>query len=101
MKLPEDAFVLELLPEFIDQWLIDIDEQYDELINTKNDADLYRLAHTLKGSCLQFSLDDIAALGIQLQGISKALSWDEAIEMKSKLVNKFKEAREFITSLGM
>jgi len=71
MKIPDDPFVQELLPEFIDTWMDDLQEKLPTYLETKNSTELYRLAHTLKGSCLQFGLDEIAEVGIQLMGYAK------------------------------
>ncbi len=99
MKIPEDPFVRELLPEFVDSWINDINEQFSVLIDTKNGDDLYRMAHTLKGSCFQFGLDEVANMGIELMGYAKEKNWDKAREMEEKLVNSFKEMKEFIKNI--
>jgi HPt (histidine-containing phosphotransfer) domain-containing protein len=91
--MPEDPFVLELLPEFIDTWLNDIDEQFDKHLKAKNADELYRLAHTLKGSCFQFGLDEIAELGIELMGYCKEKNWEKAATMKAPIVRIFKDAQ--------
>jgi HPt (histidine-containing phosphotransfer) domain-containing protein len=91
--MPEDPFVLELLPEFIDTWLNDIDEQFDTYLKAKNADELYRLAHTLKGSCFQFGLDEIAELGIELMGYCKARDWEKAAALKAPIVKIFQDAQ--------
>lgn len=35
MKLPEDPFIRELLPEFLDTWIQDLDEQFLPAYNQK------------------------------------------------------------------
>jgi len=94
--LPEDPFVRELLPEFVDTWIQDINSQFDDLIKNQNSDELYRLGHTVKGSCLQFGLDDIAAFGIELMGYAKANDWQKAEPMKSILLNAFQEIRKIL-----
>ena len=89
VQLPNDPFVLELLPEFVDTWIQDIDAQFDELIQAKNSDELYRFGHTLKGSCFQFGLDEIAALGIELMGYAKNKDWENAVQMGPKLKQSF------------
>ncbi len=101
MKLPDDPFILELLPEFVDTWIADIDEQYSKLVDEKNSQDLYRLAHTLKGSCFQFGLDDIANLGIELMGCAKEGNWDKALSLKEPIRNLFVEMRNFLVEKGI
>jgi HPt (histidine-containing phosphotransfer) domain-containing protein len=78
MNLPEDPFVRELLPEFVDTWIQDLDDQVNPIFESKNSQDLYRVGHTLKGSCFQFGLDEIANQGIELMGYSKEEAWDKA-----------------------
>jgi HPt (histidine-containing phosphotransfer) domain-containing protein len=96
MKLSDDPFVRELLPEFVDNWISDIDSQFKQLIETKNSEDLYRFAHTLKGSCFQFGLDHIAQLGIELMGYAKEKDWERAAAMEDKIRSSFLEVKEFL-----
>jgi HPt (histidine-containing phosphotransfer) domain-containing protein len=96
MKLSDDPFVRELLPEFVDNWISDIDSQFKQLIETKNSDDLYRFAHTLKGSCFQFGLDHIAQLGIELMGYAKEKDWESAAAMEDKIRSSFLEVKEFL-----
>lgn len=96
MTLPDDPIILEMLPEFIDTWLADIDEQYDNYLEEKNSKDLYRLAHTLKGSCYQFNINEIGDMGVELMGYCKEENWDKCKEMKEPIVNKFQEAKKFV-----
>jgi HPt (histidine-containing phosphotransfer) domain-containing protein len=96
MKLSEDPFVRELLPEFVENWLDDIDTKFDQLVETQNSEDLYRFAHTLKGSCFQFGLDHIAQLGIQLMGYAKEKNWESARSMKDTIRKSFVEVQEYL-----
>lgn len=96
MKIPEDPFVKELLPEFVDSWIDDIESQFSDLVEKKNSDDLYRMAHTLKGSCFQFGLDEIAQLGIELMGYAKNKEWDKSVVLKEKLIESFIEVKEFL-----
>ncbi|ROL57431.1 Hpt domain-containing protein [Bacteroidetes/Chlorobi group bacterium Naka2016] len=96
MKLSDDPFVRELLPEFVDNWLADIDSQFDNLIQQRNHEDLYRFAHTLKGSCFQFGLDHIAHLGIELMGYAKEKNWEKAQQMKDVIQSAFVEVRDYL-----
>ena len=99
LKLPDDPFVLELLPEFVDTWITDYNEQFDNLLLSRNSSDLYRFGHTLKGSCFQFCLDDIAHLGIELMGYAKNEEWDNAQAVGPKILDKFVEVKEIIANL--
>ena len=101
MKLPDDPFVIELLPEFIDTWLNDIQNQLPMIIESKNGDDLYRLAHTIKGSCFQFSLDHIAEMGIELMGYAKEMDWDNAHRMKELIEKSLIEVREELVEQGI
>lgn len=96
MKMPQDPNILELLPEFIDTWLEDIQSQFKDLILSENADDLYRMAHTIKGSCLQFGLDDIASYGIELMGYAKNKDFEKAKDMEEKIITAFKEAKTYI-----
>lgn len=101
MNIPEDPFVRELLPEFVDTWIEDIDAQFDDLINGKQDAELYRFGHTLKGSCFQFGLDELGNLGIELMGYAKTLNWDRAVAMKPVIRGKFMDYKNYLENNGL
>ena len=98
MKLPEDPFILELLPEFIDTWINDIKDQLDTIISSKDSDELYRFGHTIKGSCLQFGIEEIALLGIEMMGYAKAKDFDNAQVLGDKILQSFIEANEFVAS---
>jgi HPt (histidine-containing phosphotransfer) domain-containing protein len=96
MTLPSDPIVLELLPEFINDWIAQLDREFQPILDAKNEELLYRLGHTLKGSCLQFGLQEPAQLGIQLMGLSKEQKWDEAAAMFTPIRSMFVEAGEAV-----
>lgn len=98
MNLPNDPMIRELLPEFVDAWINDIDEQFKPLMDAKNSGELYRFGHTIKGSCLQFGLDEIATLGIQLMELSKVQDWDNAIIIEQKIRDSFIDVKKFLES---
>lgn len=93
MKLPEDPIIRELIGEFVDDWINDLNEKYPIIIQQKNVDELYRLAHTLKGSCYQFGLDDIAEMGIELMDYSKSGDWEKIAEYEDILKNRFQETK--------
>jgi HPt (histidine-containing phosphotransfer) domain-containing protein len=94
--MPDDPFVRELLPEFIDSWICDIDELYTKQLNEKNSDDLYRLAHTMKGSCYQFGLTELGDIGIKLMKHVKDGNWQIVEQYKLQIRNKFVECKEFV-----
>ncbi len=100
MNIPNDPFVRELLPEFVDSWIDDINNQFDELVNKKNTDDLYRMAHTLKGSCFQFGLDEIANMGIELMDKAKAMDWIRVGELKADILKQFQSVKEYLTLMS-
>ncbi len=96
MNIPEDPFVRELLPEFVDTWIQDIEDQFPVMIATKNTDDVYRFGHTLKGSCFQFGLEEIAHLGIELMSLSKGQKWDESVQIVAQIRSKFIDMKEYL-----
>jgi len=96
VKIPDDPFIIELLPEFIETWMNDLNEQFPELIKNKNADELYRFGHTLKGSCFQFGLDEVAEIGIELMGYAKENNWEKASEMEGKIRQAFINMKEFV-----
>lgn len=96
VKIPEDPFIVELLPEFIDTWIEDVNNQLPALLKTQNPDELYRFGHTLKGSCFQFGLDEVAELGIKLMGYSKEGNWVEAAALEPILKKTFSEVKVYV-----
>lgn len=95
MKLSNDPFVLELLPEFVDNWLADL-KNLSRIISSRNADELYRFAHTLKGSCLQFGLDHIAQMGIELMCYAKSFDWENATAMEGKIRKSLLEVKTYL-----
>jgi len=95
MELPKDPTILEFYEEFVNQWLTDIDEQWDELLESKNDGNhFYRFAHTLKGSGYQFEIMPLGDMGIELMRLIKEEQWNVIPPYKEKLVAILTEAKE-------
>jgi len=96
LKLPDDELVLELLPEFVDTWIEDIDVTFPKHLTDRNADEMYRLAHTLKGSCYQFGLDELGDMGIEIMGHVKSENWDKIAQYHDPLKNKFVEIQNFL-----
>ena len=90
--------VLELLPEFIDSWISDINEQFTLLyeLETKRTMIFIEFAHTLKGSGFQFGLDEVGEMGLEMMYKIKEGKWEELAEYKQKLLDEFTQAKEFV-----
>lgn len=101
MQIPNDSFIQELLPEFVDTWLADMTEKMPQYIAARNSNDLYRLAHTLKGSCFQFGIDEIAKKGIELMELAKQEKWDAALVMGNQIITMFVDAKNFLIAEGI
>ena len=101
MTLPNDDIILELLPEFISDWLKQLDAEFFEILDKKDEQRLYRLGHTLKGSCLQFGLEEPAKLGITLMEHSKVQNWDAARAMYEPIKSYFLEAQKALQAKGI
>ncbi len=99
MNIPDDPFIQELLPEFVDTWLNDL-EQMPLLVKEKNSDDIYRMAHTLKGSCYQFGLNEIGDMGVEIMGLSKEGKWEVIGDMHPKLVKSFQEVKKYLEENG-
>ncbi len=98
MKMPSDPIILEFLPEFVEDWQQQIKEKFGPYMADKNTDDMYRLGHTLKGTCFQFGLDHIAEMGIELMELVKKEDWERIQPMESKLMDAFVEAQKFVES---
>lgn len=96
MQIPNDPFIRELLPEFIEDWIYQIHHNFDDMVKAKNFDDMYRMGHTLKGSCLQFGLDDMAAIGIEIMTFCKEQEMDKVVPMKEKLLTKFEYVKSIL-----
>ncbi len=101
MKFSDDPYVRELLPEFVDTWLSDLDSKFKGLIEAKATDDLYRFGHTLKGSCFQFGLDDIAQLGIELMDYAKKNDWNNALQMEDKIRKALLDVKQYLETSSL
>lgn len=96
MQMPTDPFILELLPEFLGTWIEDVNIQLPELIHKRDAQGVYRLGHTIKGSCAQFGLDEISTTGIELMGYAKNEDWKSIEPMRQRLSDAFIAAKQFV-----
>jgi HPt (histidine-containing phosphotransfer) domain-containing protein len=92
MKLPSDPIILELLPEFLDDWNQQLEANFMAYIRAHDEHEVYRIGHTLKGSCFQFGLDDIAQMGITLMTHARAHDWANVEAMYEPIVSAFRNA---------
>jgi len=99
MKLPTDPILLELMPELIETWLEDLDQKFDLYYENLDTKEMYRLAHTIKGSCLQFSLDEIAQVGIEMLQKVKNSEWDLIYPYKQKLIDMFHDVQKTLVDM--
>ena len=99
MKLPDDPIILELLPEFIETWIGELNGQFIALVRSRNESEMYRMGHTIKGSCAQFGLDEISAMGIELMGYARAQEWEKVLAIREKILRSFIHAQKYIQSL--
>ncbi len=101
MTLPDDPIILELLPEFVLDWIKQLDAEFHEILDKKDEQRLYRLGHTLKGSCLQFGLEDPAKLGITLMEHSKVQDWAAARALFEPIRSYFLDAQKLLQAKGL
>ena len=94
MELPKDPTILEFYEEFIDQWIADINEQFDGFVEAKDATNFYRFAHTLKGSGYQFEITPVGDAGIELMVLIKEDSWEQIPPYKEKLLATFAAAKQ-------
>lgn len=99
MKLTTDPILLELMPELIETWIDDINQKFDILFESRNNSEMYRLAHTIKGSCLQFSLDEIGQVGIEMLQKVKNNDWDSIYPYKKRLLDMFYEVKVMLDNM--
>lgn len=97
-QLPTDPVILELLPEFIDTWIVDINEQFTPLCEAKDKDNFYRLAHTLKGSGFQFGIDNVGNMGLEMMRLTKEEKWEELPQFKELLLKEFEETKKLLNN---
>ncbi len=96
-QLPDDPVVRELLPEFVDDWLRQLDEDFPKIFAAKDAATMRRFGHTIKGSCFQFGLPHIAELGIQLMQLAEAEQWEQIATMRDRIREEFERVRQALS----
>jgi chemotaxis protein histidine kinase CheA len=94
MELPKDPIILELYEEFVEHWILDINEQFDGFVESKNTTDFYRFAHTLKGSGYQFEIAPLGDVGIELMSLIREENWEPIPPFKEKLLAILAEAKQ-------
>lgn len=97
MQLPDDPVLLELLPEFLQTWQHDA-VRIIEAAQSHNEAELYRLGHTLKGTCLQFGLTELAELGIQLMECARTRAWDAVGPLYEQILSGLRVVEQLLTN---
>lgn len=97
MQLPDDPFVLELLPEFIEDWIEKLDTEYLEFKTNRDSESMYRLAHTMKGSSYQFGFADLGDIGVEIMAQVKSDDWDGLEQNKEKFRNRLIEIQEYLS----
>ena len=95
MNLPDDPILMELLPEFIDDWMIEI-ENFNIYESNGQTVELYRMGHTLKGSCYQFGLRDLGDIGLEMMNCSKNSDWKEARNLYYKVKQRLIEIDDYM-----
>ncbi len=95
MVLPDDPLLRELLPEFLQSWQQDA-ARIVEAAQAHNESELYRLGHTLKGTCLQFGLTDLAELGIQLMECARTHRWEEVPQLYEQILASFRQLQRLL-----
>jgi HPt (histidine-containing phosphotransfer) domain-containing protein len=101
MRLSSDKIILELLPEFVSDWLNDIETEFIEILVQQDQSRLYRFGHTLNGSCLQFGLKEPAQLGVLLMKYAETQDWAVAREMKEPLRASFINIKKMLQTQGL
>ena len=97
MQLPEDPFVLELLPEFIEDWLEKLDTEYPKFVEDRDLESMHRLAHTMKGSSYQFGFTDLGDIGVEMMAQVKSNDWESLELNKQKFRNRLMEIKEYLS----
>jgi chemotaxis protein histidine kinase CheA len=97
MQLPNDPFVLELLPEFIEDWLTKLDTEYIEYRTNKDLESMYRLAHTMKGSSYQFGFAELGDIGIDMMAQVKSNDWEGLEQNKEKFRTILLEIQDYLS----
>ncbi len=95
-QLPSDPVILELLPEFIDTWIEDINKDFTPLCEAKDKDNFYRMAHTLKGSGFQFGFENVGNMGLEMMQLTKDEKWEELPKFKDLLLKEFMEVKELL-----
>jgi chemotaxis protein histidine kinase CheA len=97
MQLPDDPFVLELLPEFIDDWLEKLNSDYPDYQSNRDSESMYRLAHTMKGSSYQFGFADLGDIGVEMMSQVKSDDWDGLEQNKEKFRIRLLEIQDYLS----
>jgi chemotaxis protein histidine kinase CheA len=94
MDFPDNPIIIELLPDFVDDFIRDITENYDCISQNKNE--IYRFGHTLKGSAAQFQLKSLSEFGQMIMKNSEEENWVEIESLKQNILKLLYELKDEI-----
>lgn len=75
---PTNPVLVDLLPEFAEQWLRDLTVTWSAIKQSGDTEDLRRFGHTIKGSFLQFGFKHMSTVGIEIMQFADAADWEGA-----------------------
>jgi len=91
---PTDPVLVEFLPEFVEQWLLDLGEPFITMLERHNVEELNRLGHTIKGSFLQFGFKDLSVLGKEIMVDAQAEDWTALVDKVALLKSILNEMKQ-------
>ena len=90
-----------MLPDFVKSWRNDINNKLPLIIKSKDEAELYRFGHTLKGSARQFSMNEFSEFGASIQQCSKQQDWDLAGTLIDPMLKVLDDVEHFLVKNGL
>lgn len=101
MQLPDDPIMVEMLPDYVLSWQHDISTKYSEIVSSKNEEELFRFGHTLKGSSRQFCVPQMAEYGATIQQLARAREWDSAQALLEPMLTTIEGVKHYLVSNGL
>lgn len=94
MRISENKIIQQLLPDFIESGIDDFTTVITKIIENKSKNELYRLAHSWKGSAAQYEFPEIAEKCKELIQCSETENWSQSALLGNEILGMILEIKE-------
>ncbi len=101
MVIPEDPILRDMLADFVESWKRDVSHKLTDIVTKKDDVELFRFGHTLRGSGRQFGMLGMSDYGALLQDFAREQQWDSASNLIPVLQSELHTIQQYLIDRGI